>query len=298
MSTGAMSTHSENGTNPTLDLLVRRASCRRFADREIPADILRQVLDAGIRAPTGGNLQPYSIIQIERPETKRELAHLCYDQQFMAGAPVILLFCIDWHRLGRWARLMKAPFTATSSFRMFWISIQDTVISAQSMCMAAESLGLGSVYIGSVLECLPQLRDMFDLPDGVFPVVLLCLGYPETTLRPAAKLPSELIVHKERYRHVDDQTLLAALDEKFHDKQCEITATRLETIRDVCREVHGEAFAEECLETIRAAGRINAAQFFFALHYSAARIPQGNEKFLELMERFGFDWFKEYIPSV
>ncbi|HUT12872.1 MAG TPA: nitroreductase family protein [Thermoguttaceae bacterium] len=282
--------------NPTLDLLMGRASCRDFSRRRIPPEVLQKILEAGTHAATGGNLQPYSIIKTEKEETKQRLAELCGRQYFMASAPVMLLFCIDWHRLRRWAELEVAPYTSASSFRNFWISFQDTIICAQSICTAADSLGVGSVYIGMVLECLTELRDMFRLPDAVFPVVLLCLGYPAEELDPARKLAVEAVVHDEQYREMDDRELLEAFAEKYRGRELKITPERLETIARVCRDVHGEPFASRCLKRIEDNGHVNMAQYYFALHYHANRMPLGNETFLERMEEFGFDWFKQYRP--
>lgn len=282
--------------NPTLKLLIQRASCRSFSDKKIPPDVLGLILEAGIRAPSGGNLQPFSIIKIENDETKQELAELCERQNFIAQAPVNLLFCIDWRRIKRWANLEVAPFTATSSFRHFWISFQDTIISAQNICTATDSLGLGSVYIGSVLECFKELRDMFHLPEGVFPVVLLSLGYPKTRPAPREKLPINAIVHKEKYHEMGDQGLLDAFNKKYPDLRVEITEERLETISRVCREVHGEEFARKCIEKVKENGYINPVQRYFGLHYCANSMPEGNVRYLKLMEEFGFKWFKKYIP--
>lgn len=168
--------------NQTLKLLVERASCRSFSDKKVSPDVLQLIFAAGVHAPTGGNLQPYSIIKIENDETKQKLAEMG-EQGIIGKAPVLLLFCIDWRRIERWAKLEVAPFTATSSFRHFWISFQDTIICAQNICTAADSLGLGSVYIGTILEFFTDIRDMFQLPKGIFPVVLLCLGYPKVKPR-------------------------------------------------------------------------------------------------------------------
>ena len=279
--------------NETVKLLIERASCRNFSDEKIPADVLQLVLEAGVHAATGGNLQPYSIIKIEKEETRQKLAERD-GQAFIGRAPVLLLFCIDWHRIERWASLEVAPFTATSSFRHFWISFQDTLICAQNICTAADALGLGSVYVGTVLEYLPELREMFQLPKGVFPVVLLCLGYPKTKPRPRKKLSVDVIVHAERYHEMADEELLDAFDEKYPGHKVQITEQRLETIWEVCREVHGEEFARRCVERVKETGYITPVQRYFGLHYRANALPKGNDDFLKLMEEFGFDWFKTY----
>ena len=285
--------------NETMKLLFERGSCRSYEDREIPEDVLRAVLEAGTHAPTGGNLQPYSIIKIRNGETRRKLAEYC-GQGFIGEAPVVLLFCIDLHRIGRWAGLEVAPFTATSSFRHFWVSFQDTIICAQNICTAADAMGLGSVYIGTALEIFQELRDMFQLPEGVFPVVLLCLGYPDKEILTRKKLGVDVVVHDEGYREIEDEDLVTAFNEKYtgrDSRRVEITEERLETIRKVCEEVHGEAFATKCVERIRENGFISPVQRYFGLHYRADRMPRGNAEYLRLMEESGFGWFKEYQPA-
>jgi nitroreductase len=280
--------------NETLRLLNRRASCRSFSAKKIPQKVLDLILETGIHAPSGGNLQPYSIIKIKQAKTKEKLAQLCGDQPWIAQAPVNLLFCIDLYRLKRWAEIEIAPFAATKSFRHFWLSFQDTIIAAQNICIAAESLGLGSVYIGWVFECFRELRSMFELPEGVFPVVLLSLGYPKARPMPKRKLGAEVITHDEKYQQLKDKTLKQAFEKKYPGLRVEITEERLEKISEVCRIVHGEVFAQKCIESIKKNGYINPVQRYFGLHYQADMMPKGNEEFLKIMEESGLAWFKEY----
>lgn len=282
--------------NQTLRLLLERASCRHYSQEKVPPEVLRQILEAGIHAPTAGNLQPYSIIKIENPHTKARLADLAGRQGFVAAAPVNLLFCIDWQRLQRWAEIEAAPFTATSSFRHFWLSFQDTIICAQNVCTAADALGLGSVYVGTIMESVFQVRELLQLPPGVFPVVLLCLGYPASRSQPARKLGVDVVVHEEVYQQREDEETAAAFDEKYAGREREVTVQRTENIAEVCREVHGTEFAERCLERIRQRGYISPAQTYFGLHYRANALPLGNEEFLRTMEQAGFGWFKKYRP--
>lgn len=295
-----MSSHQSEDKSPsflneTLKLLFERSSCRRFSEQKIPEHVLETVLEAGTHAATAGNLQPYSIIKVEESENKKKLAEMC-EQSFIGKAPVLLLFCLDLHRNERWAKLQTAPYTATSSFRHFWVSFQDTIICAQNICTAADSMGLGSVYIGTVIDKPAELQTMFKLPKGVFPVVLLCLGYPVTRPKVAEKLGPNAIVHAEYYREMEDEQLLAAYDKKYKSTRLPITQNRLETLLKVCRKVHGEEFAEKCAKKVNENGFINRAQHYFGLHYRADLMPVGNDEYLKLMEEFGFNWFKKYQP--
>ncbi len=279
--------------NPTLKLLIERGSCRNFTNKKIPPKVMDYILRAGVHAATGGNLQPYSIIKIENARTNKKLAAMCH-QPFIGQAPVNLLFCLDWRRLERWAKLEVAPFTANNSFRHFWISIQDSMICAQNICTAADSLGLGSVYIGTVMEFFPTLKKMFKLPKGVFPVVLLTMGYPKIKPKPRKKLPPSVVVHSERYSELTDADLIKAFDEKYPDVRIELTPDRLKRFRNVCLKVGGRKFAERCVARARKQGYISPAQRYFGLHYVADLMAQGNGRFLKQFEAFGFGWFRDF----
>lgn len=276
--------------NETLKLLLGRASCRVFTGRKVPAQVLKNILEAGIHAPTGGNLQPYSVIKVRKASARAKLAKLC-GQSFMAKAPLHLIFCIDLHRLGRWAKLEEAPFSADRAFRPFWIAFQDTMICAQSMCTAADSLGLGSVYIGPIFDNIPAVRKMCRLPKGVIPVVSLVMGYPSMIPAPRKRLGTEITVHDEVYRKIPDRELLAAFDEKYKNIRTGITAKNLKTMFKVCRSVRGSGFARECVEGIKARKYINRAQTYFGLHYRADLMLASTPKFLKMLQKAGLDCF-------
>lgn len=291
----------EGHHNPTVRLLHERSSVRSFfADRPVPREVVDDVLLAGIHAPSGGNLQPFSIIKITSPQAARDLADMC-KQDFIGQAPVNLLFCLDFHRLQRWAELEVAPFSATASFRHFWIGFQDTIIAAQNICTAADALGLGSVYIGTIVDYMLQASERFGLPKGVLPVVLLCLGYPKHRPQPRRKLPLTAIVHEEMYRELPDQELLESFEQKYPGRsdpetRTAATAERLDEIIETCREVHGVAFAQKCRERIAREGYIREAHRYFGLHYRANVMPRANERLLRAVKELGFTWFEPWQP--
>ena len=282
-----------SSTSPMIELLNQRASCRNFTDQKISPEDLQTVFEAGVHSASGGNLQPFAIIQIESAETKQKIFDLD-EQPFILSAQVLLVFCIDFRRLQRWAELEVAPFTAPHAFRHFWISFQDTLICAQNICTAADALGLGSVYDGMVIDYLPQIRQILELPKGVLPVVLVALGHPVSRPEPRKKLTVADLVHLEKYHDPDNQQLLESYQRKYVGPGVHITPERLATIQEVCEKVHGTDFAEKCLARIREEGKINPAQNYFGLHYRADEMPSTNREMLQNIEEAGFSWFNPF----
>jgi FMN reductase [NAD(P)H] len=280
--------------NETIALLHGRATIRTFEDRKIEPDVLDAVFEAGTHAPTGG-MQPYSVIKIGDDETKQKIFELDGSmQKQIVNAPVDLVFCVDMRRNKRWAEIEVAPFTATSSFEEWWIAFQDTCIFMHTVCVAAEAVGLGTVYIGTVYWYFDKLRELLEVPEGVFPVVLLCMGYPKGEKpKPRKKLPPRVVVHDEKYRDLPDWELIEALDAK-HGDELKVTDERLEALRKVSTAVHGGDFADRVLAKVRENGYISMVQYLYALAYVADDGVRNNERYLRLLKEAGFDWFERY----
>ena len=280
--------------NETVRLLHNRATIRTFTDRKIEPDVLDAIFEAGTHAPTGG-MQPYSVIKIEDEETKQRIFEFDgVGQKQILSAAVDLVFCVDMRRNKRWAEIEVAPFTATSSFEEWWIAFQDTCIFMHTVCVAAEAMGLGTVYIGTAYWYFDKLRELLEIPEGVFPVVLLCMGYPKGDKpNPRKKLPSRVVVHNERYSDLPDWELIEALDAK-HGDQLKISDERLEGVRKVATAVHGAEFAERVLSKIRENGYISMVQYLYSLAYVADDGVRNNERYLRLLRDAGFNWFEPY----
>lgn len=275
--------------NQTLKLLTVRGSCRAFKARRVPAAAVKQLLEAGIHAPTGGNIQPYSIIKIEKTPAIKKLAALC-GQKFLEKAPLHFIFCVDLHRQKRWARLENAPYSADRALRPFWIAFQDTVICAQNLCVAADALGLGSVYIGPVFDSMAAIRKMCRLPKGVVPVVSLAVGYPALKPPGRAKLPAAIVAHSETYRKIPDKELLAAYAKKYAGRSEKISPAELKIFAKACAGAHGAAFAAKCVKAVRRSGRFNVPQITYGLHYKADEMLKNTAKQLRMLKAAGLDW--------
>ncbi len=283
--------------NETIRLLNERASLRAFSDREISDDIMNDILEATTHAASGGNLQPFSVIKLTDKRIMEKIVSFG-NQPFIKTAPINLLFCIDFYRLKRISEMEKAPFTAQQAFPHFWIAFQDTIIAAQTACTAADSFGLGSVYIGTIFTMPDSLEgtiDLLEIPEGVVPVVLISMGYPKVQPPIAPKYGIKTLVHDNKYHKPTDEELKAAVAEKYADRIIRVkddNDKRLEDIRTVCEKVQGKAFADEVIEKIRETGIISTFQYRFGLHYKADYMPTENETLVKNIRKCGFDIFE------
>jgi len=189
-------------------VLTSHESIRSFDSTPLAADVLEAILISARSAPTSSNLQAYSIIVVEDAQRRARLAHFVGDQKFVAQAPVMLIFCADVSRLHYVATRQSHPFAA-ATLEMFLTASIDASLALQNALVAAESLGLGAVPIGSVRNEPQLIAEELGLPNGVFAVAGLSLGYPAEGARRGTKprLPSEAIVHVEQYssEHLEQQ---------------------------------------------------------------------------------------------
>jgi nitroreductase len=282
-------------SNDKLDLLLKRSSLRHFADRPIEPEVLDSILEAGVHSASGGNLQPWSAILIRDAEARKKLAEMC-GQEFMAAAPVQMLFCLDLHRNEMISRAGAAPYTARCAFRHFWISFQDVVIAAQSMSTAADMLGLGSVYIGTIMEFPDDVREMFALPEGVYPVVLVCIGYPAEGVerKIAFKFPRHYLVHEEKYREPGLDELWADYLVREGGRLTPITEGNEAAFVACSAITDDEEFAGKCMQRAREQGGFNPVQRRFGLHYPACAMPCNNLDILEAFRHAGLRFFERW----
>lgn len=216
--------------NNIIDIIGKRTSLRNYADKTITDEHLDIIIESAMRAPTAGNMMPYSIIIIRDNKTKEILSHTCDEQPFIAKAPVILLFIADYQKWMDYYVLNKVEefcnengreFTRPSEASLF-LATEDALIAAQNAVIAAESIEIGSCYIGDIMEHYEKHRDIFDLPEFAFPVGMLCLGYyPEGySLPPRERFNKKYIVFNEKYQRVaeeDIKDMFKHLDNKFVD---------------------------------------------------------------------------------
>ena len=199
----------EIAMNNTIKELIERKSMRVFTDREISAEDKNAILTAAVNAPTAGNQQLYTIIDVTDRALKDKLAVTCDNQPFIATAKLVLIFCADFQK---WYDAFVAAGCNPRKPQVgdLMLAVSDTNIAAQNAVTAAHSLGIGSCYIGDIMENCELHREMLNLPEYVFPAAMLVFGYPtEQQLEREKPERAQMrhIVHENTYRRMDSQEL-------------------------------------------------------------------------------------------
>ena len=181
-----------------MDSLKQRRTIRKYQPKDIPADLLNDLLESACRASTVGNMQTYSVIVTRDAERKKRLAPAHFHQPMVESAPVVLTFCIDLRRFSQWCRQRKAE-PGYGNLEWFVTGAIDTSLAAQTFCVAAEERGLGICYLGTTTYNPDQIVDILELPELVFPLITLTVGWPDENPPQVDRLPLEAIIHEEVY---------------------------------------------------------------------------------------------------
>ncbi|MDR3050156.1 MAG: nitroreductase family protein [Oscillospiraceae bacterium] len=188
--------------NQVMQGLFARKSVRAYEKKPISPEMKQAILQAMMAAPTAGNQQLYTVLDITDQALKDHLAVTCDNQPFIAKAPLVLVFLADCQKW-RDAFLEAGADPRAPGVGDLMLAVTDCCIAAQNAVVAAESLGIRSCYIGDIMERCEEHRQLLGLPDYVFPAAMLVFGYPTEQQRQRAK-PDRCdladIVHENRYR--------------------------------------------------------------------------------------------------
>lgn len=185
-----------------IDQIHQHRSIRKYKPDPVPRDMLHDVISAGIRASSSGNMQSYSIIVSQDEDLRRELYNAHRKQDMILDAPLMITFCADFHRMRQWLKLRQAPDNF-DNFLAFMIGSIDAILVSQNVALAAESKGLGICYLGSTLVFADRVGEVLQLPDTVVPVVGFCMGFPDEDPELRHRLPYHALVHEGTYREYD-----------------------------------------------------------------------------------------------
>lgn len=243
-----------------MESLKQRRTIRKYQSKDIPDDLLNDLLETAFRASTVGNMQAYSVVVTRDAMRKARLAPAHFNQPMVQEAPVVLTFCIDLHRFTRWCECRQAR-PGYGNLEWFMNGAIDALLVAQTFCIAAEAKGLGICYLGTTTYTPGQIIDTLELPKLVFPIATVTLGWPAEHPAQVDRLPLEAIVHSETYHDYtqEDIDCLYAYKESLPENKQFVQENSKETLAQVFTDVRytkedAEAMSKAMLEAMKKQG--------------------------------------------
>ena len=204
--------------NDTIALLLSHRSVRGFKADALPAGTLETLVAAAQSAATSSNLQTWSVVAVDDPAVRAELAAIAGNQKHIEQCPIFLVFLADVSRNQRLAAEAGTELAGMPFLESFLVAAIDAALAAQNAVVAAESLGLSTVYIGALRNDVQRVAGLLGLPGGAAPVFGLCVGHAlpgrEGEVKP--RLPQDAVLHRERY-DANDAGHRAAYDPRMAD---------------------------------------------------------------------------------
>jgi len=227
--------------NQVIKTLLNRKSIRAYENRPIEPGIKTQILQATLRPPTAGNLMLYSILDVSDQSLKNRLAVTCDNQPFIARAPVVWIFLANYQRwhdyylasdVASVCQQKNIPMRTPEEGDLF-LACCDALIATQNAVIAAESFGIGSCYIGDIIEQYETHKELLNLQRYVFPICMQVFGYPTEQQKRREMTPrfdEKFIVFENGYR----QLTSPEFEEMFAERQSRLPkGTAMEGITNV-----------------------------------------------------------------
>jgi len=246
-----------------LDLLNQHRTIRKYSNQKIDSELLTKLLETACRASNTGNMQAYSIVVTTDSAIKEQLSPAHFNQPMIAEAPVVLTFCADFNRITKWCEQRDAV-PGYDNFQSFMATAIDTLIAAQTFCIAAESVGLGICYLGTTTYNAREIIDTLKLPKLVVPVTTITVGYPDGLPDQTDRLPVNAVVHYETYKDYSKEDIDNIYNEKENSdfyKQF-VVENKKETLAQVFTDIryskkNNEFFSDKFLKVLKEQGFLN-----------------------------------------
>lgn len=234
-----------------------RRSIRRYQDKDVDNTLLTRLIKEAERTQTMGNLQLYSVVVTRSKELKAKLAPAHFNQPMVTGAPVVLTFCADYRRTTLWAEQRQAT-PGYDNPLSFVNAMTDALLFCQTFCNLAEEEGLGCCFLGTTVYQPQSIIDTLQLPELLFPVATITLGWPDENPPLSDRLPVSTIIHEEAFHDYSaaDIDKAYAYKEQLDENKEFVKINNKQTLAQVftdCRYTKAdcEAMSETLLEALR-----------------------------------------------
>lgn len=185
--------------NQTIEVMLNHKSIRKFKDKKIDKETINTLVDVARHTSTSNFMQSYSIISVNNIEKKQAIANIS-NQQYIAESGHLFIMVVDQNRNMQIAKENNQDTEVLASFDRFLIGASDALLASQNILTAAESLGLGGVVLGSILNQVDQLVDILELPEYVFPILGIAIGYPDQEPQLKPRLPQSIMHFEDSYK--------------------------------------------------------------------------------------------------
>lgn len=243
------------------NIIFEHRSIRKYTSEAISTKTLEHIIEAGSRASTTGNIQLYSVVVTQDEENKKRLAPFHFNQPMISQAAAVLTICADLNRYEQWCANRNAN-AGTNNLLWLLNATIDASLFAQNIALAAETKGLGICYLGTALYNAPEISEVLELPNGVIPVTVITMGYPDANPPLTDRLPLKAIMHNEKYIENTPERINALFAEK------EALASSKQFVADNQKE--------------------NLAQVFTDVRYKRADSEFFSNKLKNMLEKQGF----------
>jgi len=244
-----------------IDTIFQHRSIRKYKTDPLENTMLNQILEAGTRASTTGNMQVYSIVVSKDKEIKKQLWEAHFKQDMVKQAPVVLTFCADFNRFNKWCLAREAD-PGYDNYLSFFTAAIDALLASQNVALAAEANGLGICYLGTTTYMARSIVNILNLPKGVVPVTTLVMGYPDEKPGLTDRLPLQGVIHNEIYKDYTADDINAI----YKDKEA----------------------LEETLELLKVNNKKTLAQIFTDNRYTKKDNVLFSKEYLKIIEEQGF----------
>lgn len=208
----------------TIELLMAHSSCRSFQNKPVPEDVADTIIKCAQHAPTSSYLQAYTIIKVEDKEKRKALAQFAGGQEWVEKAGLALLFCADLHRLD--VMLDVADKNVLHNEELYTVAVTDAALASSRALVAAQALGLGGVFVGGVRNETEKMAKLFGLPELVFPMYVVCMGYPAEVPPQRPRMDASIISAVDTYPEITGPEQLADYEKEVSDYFLNITNGR------------------------------------------------------------------------
>ncbi|MFT8709203.1 MAG: oxygen-insensitive NADPH nitroreductase [Sporolactobacillus sp.] len=198
--------------NSVIETLLNHRSIRAFTDQALTDEQVHTLVQCAQAASTSSFTQSYSIIGIDDPEIKKQLRPIAFNASYVENNGYFFVFLADQHRNAQIGKKLGMSTDVLDTTQRLLVALGDAAFAAQNMAVAAESMGLGICYIGSIQNDIEQTARILELPEGTFPIFGLAVGYPVQMPEKKPRLPFDVIFHKNHYQSDLPEQSLADYD--------------------------------------------------------------------------------------